>query len=316
MQPVLARCVSAIADLRIADVLGERAATAEELAAKVGVNAAILYRVLRLAAAHGVFVNDNGSFRHNERSRLLRADHPASMGAMMRVITDVWPLLEALDHTLRTGRPAAEQAVGEDYWSYLAKHPDVARRFNEAMTSKAFGQIASLMPVYDFSGLHSIADVGGGRGHFIKAILAAYPQMTGVLFDLPQVIEALDEPTDSRLKLQTGDFFKDDIPPCDALLLMNVLHDWNDEECVAILRNLRRQARPGTKLLIAESPLPEVDKPGWELMADVYMMVYATGRERKPGEYEALFDASGWRLDRVVDTGAGMGMAILESTPV
>ena len=181
------------------------------------------------------------------------------------------------------------------------------------MTSKALGQIAGLMPVYDFSGLRSIADVGGGRGHFIKAILAAYPKITGVLFDLPQVIDSLEKPADARLTLQAGDFFQDEVSPCDALLLMNVLHDWNDQECISILSNLRSQAKPVTKLLIAEAPLPEVDQPHPALVMDIVMMVYATGRERKLSEYRALLNASGWRLDHVVDSGTGMAM--LESSP-
>jgi hypothetical protein len=312
---VLARCVAAIADLRVADVLGDDGRTAEELASEVGAHAAMLGRVLRFVAAHGIFSNDDGRFRHNARSRLLRSDHPMSVASTMRLMTDAWPLLGALDHTLRNGRPAAEKAVGGDYWTYLATHSDVAQRFDEGMSSKALGQIASLMPIYDFSAFRSVADVGGGRGHFIKAILGAYPNITGVLFDLPQVIASLAGPPDVRLKLQAGNFFRDDISPCDAFLLMNVLHDWNDEECVSILRNLRRQATPTTRLLIAEAPLPEVDGPPHPaLMMDVFMMVYATGRERKQSEYRTLLDASGWRLDRMV--AADGGMAMLESSPV
>jgi hypothetical protein len=309
---VLARCVGAVADLHIADVLGDSAETAEQLAAKVGANAATLGRVMRFIAAYGVFESVDGAYRHNALSKLLRSDHPMSTGAFMRISTDAWPLLGAIDHSLRTGRPAAEKAVGGDYWSYLASHADVARRFDEGMISKGFSQIASLMPVYDFSAFRSIVDVGGGRGHFIKTILAAYPQISGALFDRPQVIDTLEQPADPRLKLQAGDFFTDDVPPCDAILLMNILHDWNDEECVAILKNLRRQARPATKLLIAEAPIPEVEGPNPILMTDVVMMTYATGRERKLTEYKALFDASGWHLDRVVDSGTGM--AILESS--
>jgi hypothetical protein len=311
---VLARCVAAIAELRVADALGDRPRTAAELAPEVGANAAMLARAMRFAAAHGIFSNSDGRFQHNARSRLLRADHPMSMAATMRLMTDAWSLLGALDYTLRTGRPAAEEAVGGSYWSYLATHNEVARRFDEGMSSKALGQIASLMPVYDFSDFRSIADVGGGRGQFIKAILAAYPNVTGVLFDLPQVIDSLPEPSDGRLKLQAGDFFKDDVSPCDAFLLMNVLHDWNDEECVSLLCNLRRRAAPTTKLLIAEAPLPEIDGPHPALMMDMFMMVYATGRERKRSEYDSLFHSSGWRLDRVA--AAPGGMAILESSTI
>ena len=170
------------------------------------------------------------------------------------------------------------------------------------------------MPAYDFSSFRSIADIGGGRGHFIKAILAAYPKMTGVLFDLPQVIAKLDSQPDPRLKVVAGDFFKDEMPSCDAWLMMSVIHDWSDDESIAILRNLRRYAKPATKLLLAEGPLPEADGPSPNLFMDIMMMAYATGRERKVSEYKELLTASGWKLERVVPTQGAA--AILESTPV
>lgn len=309
---LLARCLSAVADLNVADALGETPQSAAELARKVGANPDILGRVMRFVAACGVFENANGVFRHNGASRLLRSGHPMSVRDQLGLLTDAWPLFGALDHALLTGRPAAEKAVGGNYWEYLAAHPKIGARFDAGMASKATRQIASLMPIYDFSPFAKIADIGGGRGHFIRAILAAYPRHKGVLFDLPQVIDALDEPADARLELCAGDFFKDAPPAANAYLLMNVIHDWSDAESIAILGNLREHAAPATKLLLVEAPLPEIDGPHPALMGDILMMVYATGRERKQSEYEALLEASRWRLDRVVK--AESGIAILEAS--
>lgn len=309
---VLTRCVGAIAMLGVADALGNRPETAEELAEKIGANAKTLERVMRFISAFGIFENAGGSYRHNDFSRSLRDDHPMSAGAFARLLPDVWPLLGALDHSLQTGRPAAEKVVGGDYFAYLASNSDESKRYNEGMTSRARAEIAGLMQAYDFSLFNDITDIGGGRGQFIKAILDAYPKITGVLFDLPQVIDTLDEPEDSRLSHRAGSFFEDDVPACDAYLMMKVLHDWSDEECVAILKHLHDQAIPGTKLLIAETPIPEAEGPHSILMSDIVMMAYCSGRERELSEYKALFDAAGWRLDRVVDSPAGVAM--LESS--
>jgi hypothetical protein len=310
---VTSRCLLAVADLGVADVLGEGIESAAALAEKTGANADALVRILRLLATKGIFLDLGDRFRHTPLSRLLRTDHPQSMRGLARAIRMAWLVLGALDHSIATGRPAAEKLAPGGIWGYLAAHPDEARRFDETMTSKATAQVASVLGAYDFSQFKSIADVGGGRGHLLRAVLDAAPRARGVLFDLPRVIEGARGIASDRLMLQPGDFFTDALPVCDAYLLMNVIHDWNDDESIAILKSVRKAALANAKLLLLESPLPEVPGPHPMMVMDVIMLAYSTGRERKRSAYEALLRAADFRVDQVIPTPSGI--AILEASP-
>jgi hypothetical protein len=311
--PMVLRCLLAVADTGVADALGETAEAPEALAKKVDVNADVLGRVLRLLSTHGIFERVSNGYRHTEISRLMRKGHPMGLRELVRLFRTAWPLLGALDYSLNTGRAAAEKIMPSGFWKYLAENPEEGRIFDEGMIGKASADIGSLIAAYDFSQFGSIADIGGGKGHFIRALLAANPKMRGALFDLPRTIDELSA-DDARLTLRGGDFFKDDMPVCDAYFMMNVLHDWGDAESIAILKNLRRQARPAMKLLVAEMIIPdEITGPSTAIRNDIIMLVYAAGRERTLGEYEALFNTSGWKLARVV-TGQS-GMSVMEVSP-
>src|SRR5262249_48837991 len=151
---------------------------------------------------------------------------------------------------------------------------------------------------YDFSPFRSIADIGGGQGHLLKAVLESTPGARGVLFDLPHTIDEVSGLSSERLTLQAGDFFKDALPACDAYLLMNVLHDWSDEQSVQILRAIRRAAPPNALLLLLEADLPSGPEAHHAKFLDVLMLGWTTGLERTAGQYEALLDRSEFRLRR------------------
>jgi len=311
---VLVGCLLAVVNLSVADALGETPETAQSLAKKLGANADVLGRVLRLLAQNGIFEEANGAFRHTSVSRMLRADHPASLRGTIRLCQTALPLMAALDHSVRTGQAAADKIMPGGFWKYLADHPEDGATFDEAMRSKANLQIAGLMRTYDFSKFSSLADVGGGRGQFLRAILNAYPQIKGVLFDLPQVIDKVTDRSVPRLSFSAGDFFKDDLPACDGYLLTNILHDWPDGPAVSILKNVRRAAPAGSRLLVAELLVPEGHDPRSTVAGDITMLLYSAGRERKRSEYEVLFNASGWRLQRVY--GAPGFLVVLECAAV
>ena len=125
------------------------------------------------------------------------------------------------------------------------------------MTAKAEADITAVLATYDFTPFHRIADIGGGRGHLLRAVLDAPPEADGMLFDLPIVIDTLTVDDQPRLTAQAGDFFVDPLPAADAYLLMDVLHDWPDEQCVSILTAIRRAAPAGAVLLIIEDVIPQ-----------------------------------------------------------
>lgn len=309
----LPRCLHVVADLGIADHLDENPRSATDLAADVGVDPDALGRVLRLLAAHGVFEATGKAFRHSPASRLLRTDHPQSMRALARMfgLSVNWAVFGAIDHSLKTGRPAAERILPNGFWGYFAQHPDESGIFNAAMVGKAHGQTGAIVAAYDFSRFGVIGDIGGGRGHLLHAVLAATPTARGVLFDLPQVIEEAADVASHRLTLQPGDFFADALPVCDAYLLMEVIHDWADEQSVAILRSIRRAAAPGARVLVIEQIIPSDAGPHWSKMLDIHMLALLGGRQRTRQEYENLFDDAGWSFSREIDTGADI--SILEA---
>ncbi len=312
----LPRSLHVVADLGVADALDETPRNATGLAESVGAQPDALDRVLRLLAAHGVFELQGDAFVHSPASRLLRTDHPQSMRAFARMfgLPIFWTTFEEMEHSVRTGFPAASKTFPEGFWAYLAQRPEEGRVFNAAMGAKAQGAVAGILASYDFSGFGRIGDIGGGSGHLLRAVLDTEPAARGVLFDLPHVIEEAESMASERLTLQAGDFFQDALPSCDAYLLMEIIHDWGDEESVAILQAVRRAAPAGAKLLVLESIVPEDPGPDRSKTLDIVMLTLLGGRQRTRQEYEEILAQSGFLLQREIDTHAGI--SILEAEAV
>ena len=201
----------------------------------------------------------------------------------------------------------------EGLWTYYAEHPDESAIFNGAMAAKAHGQVAGVIQAYDFSGFALIADIGGGRGQLLRAVLDASPRSKGILFDLPNVIEESKALRSPRLALQAGDFFRDALPAADAYLVMEIIHDWGDPESLAILRAIRKAAPKHAKLLLLETLVTDDAAGQWAKLLDIHMMVLLGGKQRSVKEYSALLDAAGFSLQRTLDTRADI--SILEATP-
>jgi hypothetical protein len=299
------RCLHAIAELGVADVLGDAPQTAQALASALQLDPLALARVLRALAACGVFAEVDGQFAHTPASRLLRSDDPQSQRSLVRMMGMPvhWAAFGELAYAIRSGDAAVSRLVPDGIFGYLAAHPAEGRLFDEAMTGKAHGQIASVLASYDFSQFQLIADIGGGRGHLLQRVLEAAPQARGVLCDLPHVVGALESQSSARLTLQAVDFFKDPLPACDAYLLMSVIHDWGDADAIRILQAVRRAAPANARLLLLELLVPETPGPHFAKFLDIEMLVMTHGgRERTRADYERLYLASGFRLERVIPT--------------
>jgi O-methyltransferase domain len=312
----LSRCLHVVADLGVADALDETPSTAADLAAAVGAHPDALGRVLRLLSAYGVFMVRDGAVIHTPASRLLRTDHPRSLRPLVRLfgLRPGWASFGALLHSVRTGRPAGEQVHPGGMWGYYSEHPEERAIFNAAMSAKAQGQVSGVVAAYDFSEFGTIGDIGGGRGHLLRAVLDAVLAARGVLFDLAPVIQEVGDLASERLTLRAGDFFKDPLPVCDAYLLMEVIHDWADAEALTILRAVRRVASSDARLLVIEQLVPDEPGPDWAKTLDLHMLALLGGRQRSRGEYAALLDRAGFALLRQIDTSADI--AILEAGPI
>ena len=163
------------------------------------------------SALYGIFEYADGAVAHTAASRMLRQDHPQSMRSLVRMfgLPGFWTAVGELGSAIRTGEPSANRALPGGIWGYLTENPEASRIFGEAMTAKAHGHIAGIVQVYDFSGLNVIADIGGGRGHLIQAIVSATPTAAGVLFDQPHVVKEAAAVASDRLHVIGGDFFND-----------------------------------------------------------------------------------------------------------
>jgi hypothetical protein len=310
---VPATCLHLIAELGVADQIGEQPTRAEAVAERLSVDADALDRVLSLLAAHGVFARREHAYVHTPASRLLRSDHAMSARAFPRM--NGLPIMRSafsnLEHSLRTGRPAIETLEPRGFWAYLQNSRDEAQVFAQAMSAKAAGDIAAVLGAYDFSRFSTVADIGGGRGHLLQAVLDSAPRARGNHFDLPEVIDTLDISGD-RLTLLAGDFFVDPVPTADAYVLMEILHDWGDEQCVAILNAIRRAAARDATVLVIESVLADrgVDAEGHNL--DVIMLAVTGGRERTDSELGELLEQAQFRNCSVIETASRL--RIVEAT--
>ena len=309
------RALHAVADHGVADALGDTPQSAAALAKATATETGALDRVLRLLALYGIFAYADGQVAHTPASRLLRDDHPQSMRALVRMfgLPGIWAAVGELPWTIKTGEPSANRALPGGLWGYLSQNPEASRIFGEAMTGKAHGQIAGVLKSYDFSGFQVVADIGGGRGHLINEVVTATPGVKGVLFDQPHVIKEAAVTVSDRLQVVAGDFFTDVLPAADAYILMEVIHDWDDDASRKILGAVRRSARPNAKLLLVEALLPNQSVPNWPTTLDVVMLSIG-GAQRSLREYAELFRASGFTLTRDIDTHSGV--SIIEATAV
>jgi hypothetical protein len=298
------RCVHVIAELGVADHIGDGPQSTEALAEATGTRPDALYRVLRLLASLGIFEWKDGAWHHSEASRYLRSDHPGSLRDYVRMLglPNNWDAFEDLEYSLRTGESAFTKRHPEGIFAYFAEHPEECRIFDAAMTSKSHRDIAAILPAYDFSQFATIADIAGGRGHLLRAILKSSPASRGILFDQPHVVAEIVPEKEEKLEVIGGDFFADSMPKADAYLLMNVIHDWSDAESIKILSAIRRDMPAHARVLLIETVVPSTPGPHLSKELDIAMMVLPGGKERTQEEYAALAAQCGLRLNRAVPT--------------
>lgn len=300
---VPSRTLHVLAELGVADHIANDPVSAKELAAKCGAAEGALDRALKLLAAHGVFDRVGDAYAHTDASRLLRSDHPMSMRAFPRMMgmASFTASLAHLEHSVRTGEAAFGLVEPDGLFAHLQRHDDEARIFEASMTAKAAGDTGAILAAYDFSRFTTIADIGGGRGHLLRAVLQSAPNTSGILFDLPRVIDSVDHPGD-RFAVHPGDFFVDALPAADAFILMEVIHDWDNDQSAAILSAVRRAATPGATVLIIEAMADEEVLDPVVRTLDVIMLAITGGRERTSAEHEQLLASVGFRTTATLPT--------------
>jgi SAM-dependent methyltransferase len=313
-----AQAAHVAARLGLADRIAAGVLGTAELAKAVEADPATFRRFLATLASLGL-LRQNGE-DHWELTAMgegLRGDAPGSWRDFARWFgCDAhYAAFGALENSVRTGQSGFARIFGESSWSYMARDRDTGQCFDRAMSSVAATAHPQILGQYDFTGIETLVDVGGGQGELLSAILARYPAMRGIVFDLPHVVEAAAARVAARrlgdrLEAIGGDFFAA-VPPADAYIMTNVLHDWNDADSIAILRNCRAAMRPGGRVLIGDFVLRPVNEPDIGRLFDLEMLVLTDGgRERSEAEFAAILAASDLRLSRVVPLG---GLCLIEA---
>jgi len=317
----ISQALHVTATLGIADLLAAGPRPADDLAAATGTHPRALYRLLRAVASVGVLAEDGaGAFALTDLGQLLRADHPRSVhgNAVWTGYPTVWGTWQHLRYSVETGEPAFRHLHGVDPWTYREQHPDAGALFDRAMTSLALQQRDAVVAGYAFAGARTVVDVGGGQGAQLAAVLAAYPRARGVLFDQPHVVAGAAPllraaGVADRCAVVGGSFFEAVPDGGDVYLLSRVIHDWDDAQATAILRTCRRATGPDATLLLVERVIAPDNAPDPTRFSDLTMLVMLGGRERTAAEFGALYAAAGFRLTRVLPTGAGV--SLLEGQP-
>jgi hypothetical protein len=309
--------------LGIADLLADGPKSAEELAQATATHLSSLHRVLRILSAAGIFTDNTGA-----RYRLTPLGQPLRSGAAdsVRAVCILWcgeSNLEALlVDCVRGGKTAIELISGGQNWAeYYQQNSDRATVFNAAMTDLSNAHYTGVLGAYNFGSIRKLVDVGGGHGRLISMILKEYPKMRGVLFDLTNTWEGAQKTiaeagVSDRCEVVSGDFFKSVPNGADAYILSRVIHDWDDDRAVSILKVVRRAMPPRGRLLLFEAMIKAGNRLSYALLSDLNMMIRTGGCERGEAEYRALYKAAGFKLTRAVATSSPTGITIIEGKPV
>jgi SAM-dependent methyltransferase len=316
---VLSRAIHAVTEAGVVDRLAAGPAPVAELAEACGVDAHALQRFLRALAGEGLFVRIGpDAWALTPMGALLRSDTPGSLRHLCTLFTgpayEVW---ELAPYALRTGKPAFAQRFGLPMFDWLAEHPDRGEEFTAAQAGLVTNRLLPLLD-HDWTGVGTVVDVGGGNGTLLAALLQDRPSMTGTVFDLPEVVEQAGPLLDAagvsdRCTLTGGDFFASVPSGADAYVLAQILHDWDDDDALRILRRCREAMRHDARLLVLEQVLFDDDGPDPANLLDLHMLVLLGGRERTEAQWRKLLSRAGLAIATIT---RGAHACLIEARPL
>lgn len=307
---IVSKTVYVAAKLALADKLASGPRSAAELSGPLRVHAPSLHRLMRTLASLGILTERaEQRFALTDLGEALKTGAPGS--ARSTVLYSGNPAVQSgwdnLSYSVATGKPGFDKAQGMPVFDYLAQHPEEASLFSEMMIGLHQTEPPAVATAYDFSPFRTIVDVGGATGNMLASILARHSGPRGILFDRPHVVRDAPALLDAkgvseRVKIEAGDFFSGVPVGADAYILSQIIHDWSEDQCLSILRNVRIAMGPVARLLIVEMVLAAGDAPHPGKLLDMVMLAQLGGQERTEAEYSALLDKAGFRLARVVPT--------------
>lgn len=292
---VVSRAIHTVAKLGLANHMSTGFTSVDDLARATETKPELLDRLLRFLSDYQIFRVQNGSYALTDLSKPLRDDDPRSMRAVLCMVDDGWwQAFSQMDTCLKTGNSAFFDQHGDDFFSFISKSPEKQKNFDQGMAKLSTFDDDAVSKAYNFDVFTNLTDLGAGRGGLVKSIAKRYPDLNVMLFDSPSVIQQL-KPTDfpGNVTLQSGDFFSA-IPKSKAYIFKGVLHDFNDEAMLGILKNCAKQIPEDATLFIAEQVMPENNQPHPNKTMDIVMMVLLGGRQRTLVEWQECIEPSGF----------------------
>ncbi len=305
----VSQAIYVAAKLGIADLLKDGPQSCVALATATGADAASLFRLMRALASVGVFSYvRTDCFALSRLAESLQTEVRGSLRAMVITLGEIH--YQACGHMLRsvqTGSPAFNHVFGASLFDYLRQNVDAADAFNQGMANVASMLAYAVLMAYDFAGISSIVDIGGGQGEFLETILQFNPDIGGTVFDTASTIQRAKRQRSNnawgrRCSYVTGDFFTSVPQGADAYLLCGVIHDWDDSRAVTILRNCRKAMTKNSRVLLVDMIVPDAAFASFSKFLDLNMLVMNGGRERTIAEFRALLNAADYTLTRIVPT--------------
>jgi hypothetical protein len=304
----VSQIIGTLAELRVMDAL-DTPSTPETIAPQLGAEPRALARLLRAASTVGVVTRDEqGRYKPTPLGDTLRTGRPGSMVGMAIAQTSPghWLPWGRLVDAVRTGSRQTPAALGGEIFEHYSKNPKEAAAFTSAMGDLAGLAAGEVARVLDCKSATRVVDVGGANGTLVSAVLRANPRLVGTVLDMPHVVADAKAALAAaglaeRCEVVGGDFFAR-VPEADVYLLKQILHDWDDGQCVQILRNCAAAMRPGGRVVVVEMVIPDDGRPSLAQLMDMNMLVMLPGQERSRSEYSALFAAAGLRFERLTET--------------
>jgi O-methyltransferase domain/Dimerisation domain len=317
----VSQAIYVAANLGLADLLKQGPQSCGALAVATGADRESLFRLMRALSTVGVFSHEKDEyFALSKLGEGLQSDVPGSLRAMVMTVGEIhYHAWGNLLHSVQTGSPAFNQVFGTGLFEYLQRDTKASDTFNGGMTDLSSMLAYAVLMAYDFSGLSYIVDIGGGEGKLLRRILCLNPGIKGTVFDLEPAIEIAKQHLSSdacaaRCSAVAGDFFISIPKGADAYILCGVIHDWDDDRGIRILKNCRSAMDHNGKLLLVETVVPDTNTKCFSKLLDLNMLVMTAGRERTKAEFSTLLGAAGYKITKVVPTMAPQ--SVIEAVPM
>ena len=313
----ISQALGTVVEIGVPDQLAKGSRRCSDIAREAGVSEEGIYRLLRALASVGLFVESGDRrFKLTGMGQLLRSDHPESLAGYARFVAhdSTWRPWGQLSYSVKTGMPAFDHVFNVPIFEHLTQNPEVAAVFDEAMTSISTTEALAVSDAYDFKGVETLMDVAGGHGLLLATVLRRHKRMRGVLFDLPHVAAGAAATfaragITGRVRIESGDFFKELPSGADAIIMKHIVHDWDNDSATRILQTCHRALEPRGKVLIVDPVVPLGNTPHYGKLLDLEMLVLTPrGRERTKAEFARLLRSAGFRLSRVITTESPLSM--------